>query len=83
MDDKNKQISNINFRINKIEIEIDRISLEIENSLDRYEKEIDPLLKDRCFIIYQSKVQRSLGLQNEKVELQKQINMLLQSKGKY
>ena len=70
--------------------EIEGFKKEVQDSLDNYQKEKDPLLKERSFIIYQSRVELlkqlqdfALGLQNEKVELQKQINIRSQSKSKY
>ena len=62
---------------------MDILSFEIVDSLDKYEKEKNDLLKERYFVIYRLKVEQSVGLQNEKVELNKQINMLLQPIGKY
>ena len=87
----------INFKINEIQLKLDGKSFEIEgfknevqDSLDKYQKEKDPFLKERSFIIYKLKVEQlkqlqdfALGLQNEKVELHKQINIRSQLKSKY
>ena len=84
MEDLNKQISNLNFKINDIELKIMSLEIEVSRSLDQYEKELDPLIKDRCFVIYQLTNEQ---LQSKKDQLKQlrdvKLLLLSQSEGNY